>query len=153
VWCSPCINSIPARLKLAEDFKNQGVDFLGIHTADGDLAQINKLKNIHQWTTPTGIDRGSSKVDGATCRDYGIRGYPTTVIIGADGKIAFNSGIPPQDREAFMEQMEALAKESGIQWPPPADADQEEMAEFANQIQYALLSREIKRVLPGTGKP
>jgi beta-lactamase regulating signal transducer with metallopeptidase domain/thiol-disulfide isomerase/thioredoxin len=153
VWCSPCINSIPAKLKLAEDFKNQGVDFLGIHTADGDLAQINKLKNIHQWTTPTGIDRGSSMVDGATCRDYGVRGYPTTVIIGTDGKIAFNSGIPPQDREAFMEQMEALAKESGIQWPPPADADQEEMAEFANQIQYALLSREIKRVLPGTGKP
>jgi beta-lactamase regulating signal transducer with metallopeptidase domain/thiol-disulfide isomerase/thioredoxin len=150
VWCSPCIISIPAKLKLAEDFKNQDVVFLDIHTPDGDMAQIDKLKNIHQWTTPTGIDRGSSLVDGATCRSYGVRGYPTTVIIDADGRIAFNSGVPPQDREAYMKQIQALAKENGIEWPPPADADPEEMARFANQIQHALLSREIKRVLSGS---
>jgi beta-lactamase regulating signal transducer with metallopeptidase domain/thiol-disulfide isomerase/thioredoxin len=147
VWCGPCVSSIPAKLKLAEDFANREVVFLGIHTADGDMAQINKLKNIHRWTTPTGIDRGSSMVDGTTCRSYGVARYPTTIIIDADGRVAFNSDVPPKDRETYMKQIEELAKESGIQWPPPADADQEEMERFANQIQHALLSREIKRVL------
>jgi hypothetical protein len=46
-----------------------------------------------------------------------------------------------------MKHIAELAKESGIQWPP--QADQEDMAEFVSQIQYALLSREITRVLRG----
>jgi thiol-disulfide isomerase/thioredoxin len=147
IWCGPCIGSIPAKLKLAEDFKNEDVVFLGIHTPDGDMAQINKLNNIHQWASLTGIDRGRTMLDGATCRRYGVRGYPTTIIISADGRIAFNSNVSPRDRETHMKHIAELAKESGIQWPPPADAAQEELSRVGNQIQHALLSREIKRVL------
>jgi hypothetical protein len=38
------LRSIPMRQELAEKYKSKGVVFLGIHTPDGNLDQIRKLK-------------------------------------------------------------------------------------------------------------
>lgn len=98
VWCGPCIHAIPAMQQLAEKYEPKGVVFLGIHTADGDLDQMNKLKKSMGWKAPSGLDLGSSTVDGKTSTIYGIRAYPSVVIVDGEGKVAFNSSIMPESR-------------------------------------------------------
>ncbi|QDT42368.1 Regulatory protein BlaR1 [Gimesia alba] len=143
--CKGCIEMLPAQKKLEKKFAEQGVVFLGIHTADGEMSQINKIKQSEQWTIPIALDRGTSILDGATCLSYGVQSYPTLIIIDADGKIAFRSDVePPQDRTTYMR---ILADASGVKWPPAKNATQAEMVEIMNQIQYTLLNREIDRVL------
>lgn len=146
VWCGPCIHAIPAMQQLAEKYEPKGVIFLGIHTADGDLDQMNKLKKSMGWKTPSGLDLGSSIVESKTSTVYGIRGYPSVVIIDAEGKVAFNSSIMPESREAMMKEMETLAKANDIPWPPN-EGSEEEMKETMTRLQIAMFSREIDRLL------
>lgn len=145
LWCRGCVTSIPAQKKLAQKYGEQGVVFLGIHTADGELSQIKKLQQSEEWATPTGIDRGTSILDGVTCRKYGVQGYPTLIIVDRAGKIAFSSDIePPGNREAYIKE---LAEASGVKWPPAENTSETEMIDIMNRIQYTMLSREIERVL------
>ncbi len=146
VWCGPCIHAIPAMQQLAEKYEPKGVVFLGIHTADGDLDQMNKLKKSLGWKTPSGLDMGSSTFDGKTSTNYGIRGYPSVVIIDGEGKVAFNSSIMPESREAMMKVMETLAKANDIPWPPNEESE-EEMKETMTRLKIAMFSREIDRLL------
>jgi beta-lactamase regulating signal transducer with metallopeptidase domain/thiol-disulfide isomerase/thioredoxin len=146
LWCAPCIHAVPAMKTLAEKYENKGVVFLGIHTADGDVGQINKLKKSMGWNTPSGLDLGTSITDGKTCLAYGIRGYPSVVIIDAQGKIAFNGSIEPKSREAMMRDMEKLAKANAIPWPP-TERSEEDNKEAITRLQIARFSREIERVL------
>ena len=114
VWCSPCINAIPAMKSLADQYEPRGVVFLGIHTADGDMHQINKLKKSMGWDTPTGIDKGTSITDSKTADAYGVTGFPGIVIIDTEGDVAFHTGILPKDMKVFMAGMEQLAKANDI---------------------------------------
>lgn len=142
---SGCVASIPAQKRLARKYKEQGVVFLGIHTAGGEMSQIKKLLKSEQWTIPTGIDRGTSILDNVTGKNYGVRGYPALIVINPDGKITFRSDVnSSEDREAFMK---TLAEASGVNWPPAENATQPEIIEMMNQLQYTLISREIERVL------
>ena len=145
-WCAPCIHAISAMQQLAEKYEPKGVVFLGIHTADGDLDQMNKLIKSMGWKTPSGLDLGSSTVDGKTSTIYGIRGYPSVVIVDGEGKVAFNSSIKPESREAMMKEMETLAKANAIPWPPN-EGSAEEMKETMTRLQIAMFSREIDRLL------
>ncbi|QDT89450.1 M56 family metallopeptidase [Gimesia algae] len=143
--CSGCVASIPAQKRLAQKYRAQGVIFLGIHTADGEMSQIKKLKQSEQWTIPTGIDQGTSILDSETGKKYGVQGYPALIVINPEGQITFRSDVnPPGDREAFMK---TLAEASGVKWPPAENATQAEMIEIMNQLQFTILSQEIDRVL------
>tara|TARA_R110002049_G_scaffold296773_1_gene485132 strand:- start:1816 stop:4887 length:3072 start_codon:yes stop_codon:yes gene_type:complete len=145
LWCRGCVTSIPAQIKLAQKYGAQGVVFLGIHTAEGEMSQIKKLQQSEEWTTPTGIDRGTSILNSVTCERYGVQGYPTQIIIDRKGRIAFRSDIePPGNRETYIRK---LAEASGVKWPPAENATEVELTDIMNRVQYTLLSREIERVL------
>ncbi len=146
-WCSPCVNAIPAMQAVADRFKPQGVVFLGIHTADGDVAQINKLKEMKGWSTPSCVDRGTSITDGKTCSAYGIRGYPSIIIVDKTGRVAYNSGIRPKDLSVFMAEMGELAKENGIPWPIDEKLPEEQLKNLMNSLLQVRIGREIERAL------
>jgi beta-lactamase regulating signal transducer with metallopeptidase domain/thiol-disulfide isomerase/thioredoxin len=151
VWCGGCVRGIPMMQDLAEKYESKGVAFLGIHTPDGDLEQIAKLKKSMGWKAETGIDRGSSVVDGASAARYGVRGFPSYIVIDAEGNVVFNSGREPEDREAFMKDVERLAKSLQIPWPPPGQPNEEQETDEAianmNILFGAMLSREIDKTL------
>ncbi len=146
-WCAPCVQAIPSMQALAEKYEQKGVVFLGVHTAEGEFDQITKLKKLHGWSAPSAIDRGTSITDGTTSTAYGIHAYPSIVIIGRDGKVAYNSGIEPKDRNAFMQEMNELAKGSGIAWPPNENTPLSEQGQSTSQFMQLMLGREIERVL------
>jgi beta-lactamase regulating signal transducer with metallopeptidase domain/thiol-disulfide isomerase/thioredoxin len=144
IWCSPCISTIPMMQKLADRYETQGVVFLAIHTADGDLNEINKLRKQKQWKTPTAIDSGATLQESVTSRVYGVRGLPGVIILNREGKVAFHSGIEPDDPQTYQSE---IAKLAGVSWPPADDLSEEEQIALGEKIFTALFSREIERVL------
>jgi thiol-disulfide isomerase/thioredoxin len=156
VWCGPCVGSIPAMKQLHERYKGQDVVFLGIHTAGTDMSLIKGLLKQQQWQAVTGLDVGDEVVSGVSVRAFAVKGFPTVMVIDRQGKIAFNSGDLPTDREQatkqFMKRMEEDAKSLGLPWPIDNDATEEQITERLNRLQVLHLSREIDRALKKDGQ-
>lgn len=146
IWCGPCLKSIPVMRDLAAKYGPREVVFLAIHTAGGDRQQIERLKRLYSWNAPSAIDRGTSEADSACARLYGVRGFPTVMVIDRQGKIAFNSSVDPQGVETFMKDMRELALSLEIPWPIPDD-DQEQAMLYMSRIQAAFYGREIEKAL------
>lgn len=146
IWCGGCVTSIPMLRDLAEKYEPQKVVFLGIHTPDGELGQIDDLKKLHNWKTLTGIDAGKTIGDGETAKRFGVQGYPTILIVDSEGKIAFTTSAAPKEEEKFKQEVEEIAKSLGISWPP--DEDDEELAILQmNKIFGTMLGREIEKAI------
>lgn len=152
-WCGPCVAAIPAMQKLADDYGPRDVVFLGVHTADGTLEQINKLKQFKKWAAPTGLDEGTSITDGRTANAYGVRGYPAIVLIDRQGIIRYRTDIQPADMKAFMEDQRKLAEANDIPWPLPQNPTAEEAVEIGNKLMVALISRELESMLAASKEP
>lgn len=147
VWCSACINGIPAMKELHDRYQDQEVEFLGIHTAGTDMSIVKRLLKQQDWDITVGVDTGDDIVTGETVKHYAIRGFPSTLVIDRQGVIAFNSGDIPEDHDAFMKQVEELAKAAGLPWPIDKDATEEEVKERMNRLLVFMHSREIDKAL------
>jgi hypothetical protein len=85
--------------------------------------------------------------DGATRRAFGLRGFPSVVIMDTEWKVAFHSAIEPENRELFMEDIAPVAKTNGIPWPPNEASGDTEINETMNRLMEAMYSRELDRLL------
>jgi thiol-disulfide isomerase/thioredoxin len=146
-WCSGCVSGIPTMQALADKYEPRGVVFLAIHTPGESMEQIKKLKKLKGWDAPLGVDRGASVSEGKTAQLYGVRGFPTVVIIDRNGKIGFNSSVEPKDQAAFLRRMKAIAKSANLSFPSEKNEDQAEAEKQANAIIGAMLSAEIDEAL------
>lgn len=101
-WCGPCVASMPDLFKIHDEFKDKGVVIVGIHVdTDGDLTTVEQLdeklaefkRDIWKGRDlPFSVAMTSGRVlendaRGGLADKYGIRGYPSTVLIGRDGKV------------------------------------------------------------------
>jgi thiol-disulfide isomerase/thioredoxin len=150
-WCGSCITSIPVMQELADKYEPRGVIFLAIHTADGELDSIKKLNKVYAWKTVTGIDHGTAIDDGASSKLYGVHGYPTVIVIDAEGKIAYNSGIEPKDIDEFMKDMQQLAESLQIPWPLSEKSEEESVSQM-KKLNAAMFSREIDKAIAAARK-
>jgi thiol-disulfide isomerase/thioredoxin len=81
-WCKPCISEVPNFSKLYKNFRdNNNFAFFAVANESGNAEDIREsVKDI-------GIDYPVVVGDPGTVRDFGVPGYPTTFVIGKDGKI------------------------------------------------------------------
>jgi len=101
-WCGPCVRAMPGVQKLHDRYTDRGLTVLAIsYEAE---AVMQPFLTQHAYTMPVGSDP-EKKTIGA----YPISGWPTTVVIGKDGKIAHVGS--PYDAEAAVEK--ALGLEAG----------------------------------------
>jgi thiol-disulfide isomerase/thioredoxin len=147
IWCGPCVHAIPAMKELHRRYKDRDVVFLGIHTAGTDMTLVKRLLKQQDWDLTVGLDSGDDIVTGETVRRYSIQGYPSVIVVDRSGVVAFSSDDVPKDREAFMRDMEAMAKSAGLPWPIDKDATEEEAMERMTQLQVFMFSREIDEAL------
>ncbi|GCE48465.1 cytochrome c biogenesis protein CcmG/thiol:disulfide interchange protein DsbE [Thermosporothrix hazakensis] len=87
-WCAPCQQEAPALQKAwQERLQQKGVVLLGIDVYEDSSA-------AHAFIKKYGISYQNVQdtLNGNVGQDYGIRGYPETFFISADGKVLARYG-------------------------------------------------------------
>lgn len=79
-WCEPCRNEMPALELFAEAMKDSGLVVVAINHRETDAA-IARFVRTMSFDLPILRD-----VDGAASRAFGVRAFPTSVLIGRDGR-------------------------------------------------------------------
>jgi uncharacterized protein (TIGR03067 family) len=104
-WCGPCVGSMPVLMELHEKFADKGLAIVGVHMdIDGEVDTAEKLDaklvaaKKEFWKgkdTPfpsalvsgTRVGTGDERGPGGSVKLYGVRGFPTTILIDRDGKV------------------------------------------------------------------
>ena len=80
-WCEPCKREMPALSKAYEQWKEQGVEIIGINYGEDELVVRNFAKQMGV-TFPIWLDRKKT-----ASKEFGIRPLPTTFFINPEGKV------------------------------------------------------------------
>jgi thiol-disulfide isomerase/thioredoxin len=82
-WCGPCRQSFPWMNQLQEKYRAKGLKVIAINVdARNDDARKFLVQNPAAFTVAF-----DSK--GATPASYGVKGMPTSFLVGRDGKVLF----------------------------------------------------------------
>ncbi|SFV00693.1 TlpA family protein disulfide reductase [Pseudoduganella namucuonensis] len=92
-WCGPCRHSFPWMNEMQAKYGAQGLQVIGVNLdAKSDDARGFLATNPARFVI-------AFDPAGASPRTYGIKGMPSSVLIGPDGKVLFeHSGFRPADR-------------------------------------------------------
>jgi len=82
-WCSPCRVEIPDFIEVYNEYKDKGVQFVGI--SNEDVSKLKSFAEDYNINYPILIDNAG--VGG----EWGIRAIPTTFILNKDGKVIFKN--------------------------------------------------------------
>jgi thiol-disulfide isomerase/thioredoxin len=145
--CAPCRQiTLPVENTLRARFANQ-VEFVHIHPAGEEMHLIKELLGVEKWNLLAGSDNGKSATESETLNRYGVRGFPTEIIVDRQGRIAYHSGAGSDDREEQAAAMKALAEAIGLPWPIEKDADQAEISRRLRKLHEHSMTREIEKIL------
>jgi thiol-disulfide isomerase/thioredoxin len=106
-WCGPCHTAFPGLRNLYTKYHDKGFEILGIATEsnpDAWVKDINKEKL--PWLQMIDI-KGSQNISQTK---FAITQYPTTVLIGPDGKIIGRYGDNGKTEEDRDKQFAAIFK-------------------------------------------
>ena len=83
-WCEPCRAEMPSLELLAQRHEADGLLVLAVNHRETDAA-IRRFLQTMPISLPILRD-----TDGATSRSFGVRIFPTSVLIARDGRAAFS---------------------------------------------------------------
>jgi len=81
-WCGPCRAEMPELNRYFNQHKAESFVLLGID-AEEQPDRVDQFLQDLKVNFPAGVDAGSIQ------RQYGVSSFPTTVLIGVDGKVQF----------------------------------------------------------------
>ncbi len=102
---------MPVIKKLEARYRDRGVVFLAVHTADTDIADVQNFLEQIPFNLLTAIDSGEAE----TAKRHGGKGTPALVVIGRDGRIAWNSR--QVSKEDGMQSLERAARSFSVPGP------------------------------------
>ena len=79
-WCEPCLSEMPSLELAAQRFEQDGLVVLAVNFRETDAA-LNRFMNQYPLSLPVLRDR-----DGAAARAWGVRMFPTTVLVNRLGQ-------------------------------------------------------------------
>lgn len=101
IECKPCVMEMPDLNKLVELYNDKNVVFLGIATNNETRLKEFLTKNDFKYKI---VANGMK-----TATDYGVRAYPTHIIIDQESKIAYSSvGVGPETIENLKKTINEL---------------------------------------------
>jgi thiol-disulfide isomerase/thioredoxin len=130
-WCGPCVSSMPALMKLHDEFKDRGLVIIAVHDdSAASIAEMDeRLTSARRdlWAGrdlpflvaldgggQTRIRGGSMTASGATTAAYGITAFPTALLIDADGKLIKElQPRQPTAREDIVSALDSMNQRSG----------------------------------------
>ena len=123
-WCGPCVGELPLLEKLRAKYEPLGVVFLTLHTPGENEKTVRKVLEMKKASLIFAFDgpRKNDEFDlnGVTAERYGVRGYPTLVMINRQGNVVFHSGIAAKEDVAAMK---ALGEKMGLAESTMTEAD------------------------------
>ena len=106
-WCKPCKKAIPELNKIYTDYKDKGVQIIGIN-CDGPrtIAQVAGVSKAMQIQYPVLLDINSDVPN-----SLNIGSFPTLIIIDDKHRIKyFHEGFIPGDEEEIIAAIDKLLK-------------------------------------------
>lgn len=92
-WCGPCRQSFPWMNQMQAKYGARGLQVVGVNL-DANSADARQFLAATPARFVIGFDP-----QGATPRNYGIKGMPSSVLIGPDGKVLLqHAGFREADR-------------------------------------------------------
>lgn len=122
-WCGPCIASMPVLYELHDKFKDKGLVIIGVHVdADGEVDSAKVLdekltaykKEVWKGRDlpfPSVLVSGKlteKDARGVLAEKYGIRSYPSTILIDRDGKVV--GKLHAREAKSAAAEMEKILK-------------------------------------------
>jgi thiol-disulfide isomerase/thioredoxin len=107
-WCVPCQWEMPLMEKLYQSYKAKGFVIAAISLDQQGAAVVEPFVKERKLTYPVLLD---PRLEGA--RQFGVRGLPATLVIGADGYVKGTTYGPREwDGPEARTLIEALLKDS-----------------------------------------
>ena len=91
-WCTPCVKSLPAVVALSEKYSAQELVVVGIHS-QMQSAEIDAFVTARALPFAIAVDSGE------TAQRYSVKAWPTYVLIGRDGKVAWKGNVHPTEEK------------------------------------------------------
>jgi cytochrome c biogenesis protein CcmG, thiol:disulfide interchange protein DsbE len=104
-WCGPCKQSFPWMNEMHAKYAAQGFAVVGVNV---DAKQADATGFLEQ--TPAKFDVVFDP-KGTSPRTYGVKGMPSSVLIGPDGKVlALHAGFKDEERGALEDKIKLALK-------------------------------------------
>jgi thiol-disulfide isomerase/thioredoxin len=103
-WCGPCMRAMPHVQELHDRYRDRGLRVVAISYEEPSAMEGALAKN--GWTMPVGSDPEKVCVSA-----YGVSSWPTTAVVGKDGKLAYLGD--PYDVEQAIEKAMGLESSPG----------------------------------------
>jgi peroxiredoxin len=104
-WCPPCQSETPVLRDIAERYRDQGLEVVGISVQETNVDDIAAYADRYQLGYTIGAD-----LTGEIFRLYRLFGLPTSFFIGPDGAIR-SIVLAPLNEEGAAAQVEAILPE------------------------------------------
>jgi len=105
-WCGPCRQSFPWMNAIQEKYRSQGFEVIAVNL-DANHEDAQKFLAA----TPAGFTVAFDS-RGQTPRQYGVKGMPTSYLIGRDGKIlSRHTGFNAADRDELEKMIRTSLEE------------------------------------------
>lgn len=101
-WCKPCLQSIPKLVEMSHEFKDQGVQFIGV-SVDGP----RNLNKVRPFAKSVGIDYPVLlDTDNSVMGRVGVRAVPSLLIVNSRDEIVyFHEGYAPGEDKMIREEI------------------------------------------------
>ena len=100
-WCGPCKQEIPAFVELYDQYKDKGLEIVGV-SIDDSPAQLQAF--TREWKMRYPVVQMQSDIESAYGPFFGV---PTTFFIARDGSIC-TKHLGPATKEQFEREIKAL---------------------------------------------
>ncbi len=101
-WCGPCKQSFAWMNAMQDKYRAQGLKIIGVNLD-------TKTEDARKFLTQTPAHfTVAFESKGVTPKNYGVKGMPTSFLVGRDGKIIFQHlGFKEADREKLEKEIKA----------------------------------------------
>jgi peroxiredoxin len=149
-WCGPCREEMPELNRYFDEHKAQSFLLVGID-AEEKQERVEEFRKELKLDFPVGVDQGEIQ------KQYGVTAFPTTVVIGVDGKVQFYETSALVNAEVAFDNLvqrnrQVLAAGKGISTEDYRAQAQKQHALPVRQVQEAQNKQEEENKLDERGQ-